>query len=539
MTAPIAAPLGEKENPASGAGSENKRDSAQLSVNNDRQPADSPQASMSVHPIPDWALPQSVKDEESSKRHEWMRTYADRLDDKKHDDKREDAAQFYAQTVQYLPGLVGDIARYVYASSYLPVSEAAVAAALGLMAGICGRSWHTRTKMGLNVYLILLANTGRGKEGMSAGIAALERALMDQRTLVGNFIGPSEFASGQGLIRRLDKSPGFVSVLGEFGLVIKQICSPKASAAQVTLRKVLLDAYGKSGPNGMLRESAYSDTTKNTTTVRAPAVSILGESVPLRFFEGLTPDNVAEGLVPRFCFIEHTGLRPQENDNCGLAPGPDLVANLAALVDTALDHGHKGAFVEVGEDPDARDMLKKFSEEARDRINGEDEVETQLWTRAHAKVMRLAALVAVGCNKHQPVITEAMTTWAIEFVRHDLACIIGRFQHGTVGGGREVRQEADIKRAVLDYLRMNAKQRASYKVPTSLQDQPIAPYNFIRRRVQRCASFIEDPRGLNAALKTILDDLCRADVLERIHVGDASAAYGVSQPLYRPGSSFK
>ena len=45
-------------------------------------------------------------------------------------------------------------------------------AALGLLAGVCGRAFTVSGK-GLNLYLILVARSGVGKEAMHCGVAKL------------------------------------------------------------------------------------------------------------------------------------------------------------------------------------------------------------------------------------------------------------------------------------------------------------------------------------------------------------------------------
>ena len=54
------------------------------------------------------------------------------------------------------PGLVGEIAQFIYAQAPRPVAEIALAGALGLMAGIVGRAYNI-SGTGLNQYVLLLA----------------------------------------------------------------------------------------------------------------------------------------------------------------------------------------------------------------------------------------------------------------------------------------------------------------------------------------------------------------------------------------------
>ena len=62
-------------------------------------------------------------------------------------------------TVTPPPGLMGDIARFIYDAAPRPVAEVALTGAIGLMAGICGRAFNISTT-GLNLYCLMLAHTG-------------------------------------------------------------------------------------------------------------------------------------------------------------------------------------------------------------------------------------------------------------------------------------------------------------------------------------------------------------------------------------------
>ena len=66
------------------------------------------------------------------------------------------------------PGLVGEVAQYIYQTAIRPVPEIALGAAIAITAGVCARSYNI-SGSGLNQYLILLAKTGAGKEGAVTG----------------------------------------------------------------------------------------------------------------------------------------------------------------------------------------------------------------------------------------------------------------------------------------------------------------------------------------------------------------------------------
>ena len=74
------------------------------------------------------------------------------------------------------PGLIGDLATFIYSASPRPVPEISLAAAIGLLAGVCGRSYNI-SGTGLNQYVLLLAQTGVGKEAIASGMGKVMASI--------------------------------------------------------------------------------------------------------------------------------------------------------------------------------------------------------------------------------------------------------------------------------------------------------------------------------------------------------------------------
>lgn len=436
------------------------------------------------------------------------------------------------------PGLVGELADYIYRSAIRPVPEIALGAALALCSGIAGRSYNI-SGAGLNQYLILLAKTGAGKEGAVTGIDNLIAAVRPQVPMVDQFIGPSAFASGQALIKVLDERPCFVSVLGEFGLTLQQLCDPRASSAQLVLKKVLLDLYSKSGWNKILRSSVYSDTEKNTKVIQAPNVTILGESTPESFFEGLDPHHIAEGLIPRFSIIEYNGPRPPRNRNANQPPDANLVARLTELVTVSLTTSNNNTCGSVQIESQALSLLDAFDTECDKLINdAATEVDIQLWNRAHLKALKLSGLIAVGCNPHSPTVTADIANWAIQFIRQEVSVILERFQQGEVGTG-DHRQEQDIRKAIEAFFDMSAEQKKQYRVPDKmLKDVTAVPYHYLRRRLRLRSAFKNDRRGAAKALEEALADLVNAEILNEVPKQQALERFNARSTIYVLGQNW-
>ena len=88
------------------------------------------------------------------------------------------------------PGLMGEIAKFIHAAAPRPVPEIALAGAIGLMAGICGRAFNV-SGTGLNQYILLLAPTGTGKEAAATGINSLMKSIRSEVPASEKFIGPA------------------------------------------------------------------------------------------------------------------------------------------------------------------------------------------------------------------------------------------------------------------------------------------------------------------------------------------------------------
>lgn len=437
-------------------------------------------------------------------------------------------------------GLVGELASYFYATAVRPVPEVALAAAIAFTAGICGRSYNI-SNSGLNQYIILLATTGRGKEGALAGIENMVSAVRKHIPMVDQFIGPAAFASGQALVRVLDEHPCFVSVLGEFGLTLQQLSDSRTNAAQKMLKRVLLDIYAKSGWNRHLRASVYSDSDKNTNIVQAPNVTILGESTPETFFDGLDGTHISEGLIPRFSIIEYTGGRPKRNRHAHIPPSPELVAKVCSLITTSLTISNNGVCAPVQTDANALALLDAFDDQVDAIMNGsKNQVETELWNRAHLKALKLSALLAVGVNPQNPVVTLDMAEWALAFVKKDIAVVSKRFLAGDVGVG-DSKQYNDLRRVIDGYYSTTLEQAAKYGVTDVLFSARLVPYCYLVRKTASVASFRSDRLGATAALKRTVQSMIDSGYLIEISKADmankykfAGVAYGLSQ-TYRIG----
>lgn len=426
------------------------------------------------------------------------------------------------------PGLLGEIAQYIYASSPRQVKEIALAASIGFMAGLCGRAYNV-SKTGLNQYVLLLAKTGTGKEGMVSGIDKILREVRLNVPAITEFLGPSAIASGQALIKHLATHPCFVSILGEFGLTLQALCSFNANPSQIMLRKTLLELYMKSGHDEVLRSTIYSDKASNTPIVSSPAFSMLGESTPQAYYSGLDETMIAQGLLPRFLCIEYLGRVPHLNKkHSEVKPSAELVNRITEVAVNALTLSQNGACINVTLNAEAQAFADNFSRETTDRINSSEVILAQeLWNRAHLKMLKLAALIAVGINAFEPVITIESIQWAHTLVERDIKNVFARFERGQIGSEtNESGQLKDVEELISDYLiRPYDVRLKNYAVNPDMHRDRVCTWSYLLRRITQKGSFRNDRYGATTALKRCIETLVLDGAIIEVKPMDMHARY--------------
>ncbi len=419
------------------------------------------------------------------------------------------------------PGLVGEIAMFIHAAAPRPVPEIALAGALGLMSGIVGRSYNI-SGTGLNQYVLLLAPTGTGKEAIASGIDRLMAQVIKLVPSAVDFIGPGEIASSQAAIKYMSRgSTSFVSIVGEFGIYLQGMASPNAPPHLLGLRRFLLDAYNKSGEGKVLRPSIYSDKEKNTGSILAPAFSLMGESTPEKFYEGLHEGLISEGLLPRFTMIEYLGERPKLNEGHSKAQPPfELVDRLAQVCAHSLMLNSQHKAIHIQTSPEALELFNKFNLHCDANINSsEREIRRHLWNRAHIKALKLAGVVAVGNNPYDPIVDLAIANWAINLVISDVRNLLTKFEAGEIGiENDETKQLAKAVSAIKDYLSLPWSEISKYAGDgvATLHNHKILPFSFMQRRLSTSAVFKKDKMGATIALRRAIATLCERGDLQEI-----------------------
>lgn len=426
--------------------------------------------------------------------------------------------------VNFPPGLMGQIADFIYHQSYKQYRSLSLCAAISAMAGICGRGWNTPTGAGLNLYTVLLAQTAIGKEGMAHGISKLMSAVKYQHNVaaIDEFQGPGEIASGPALYRFIEKKPCCLAILSEFGQTMQSLCHPNAAPHAVTTRKVLLDIYTKSGRGNIARASIYSDKEKNVPEIPEPAFSILAESVPGKFYESLDEAMIAQGLVARLLIVEYKGDRGPTNPNIQSVPDPKLVQTVADLVTVALGRKRDNQVRYVQWSENSFKYQKRFEIfcDKKVRANREGALR-DLYGRAHLTAMKLASLIAIGMNMHEPTITGENWNYAQAMIESAVETVEKRFHVGEIGKiGPEGEQASLIQKEIANYITMflqPKKLSATYGITEKMLTDGIIPFKYLADKLQRKTPFnpqmgFKGSACVRASLKLVCDAGTLAEV---------------------------
>lgn len=434
-------------------------------------------------------------------------------------------------------GLIGEIAEFILACAPRPVPQIALAGAIGLVAGITGRAYNV-SGTGLNQYVLMIAKTGRGKEAIAGGISKLMEAVKVSVPSSIDFIGPTEIASAQAVLKWLSRCPCFYSIVGEFGMKMKEMSMPHANPNIVGFRRALLDLYNKSGRGNVLGAMAYSKREDNTAVVNSPAFTLIGESTPETFFENVSEDVVKDGLLPRFMVINYEGPRVQMNDAHKFAlPSLVLVEKLRQLVAYSLALSRDNKVCEVSQSIEADKIFRDFNAYCDSQINDDrlSNVAHELWNRAHIKAMKLAALYAIGVNYINPQIDADQARRATDEIWTQTDMLKARFDNGEVGGGsvnavvNEAKQTQTMVRMITGFATKQWNGKSDkYRISEEMHRARIYPYNFLLMRLQIYPIFKNDRRGASVAIQRTYQQLLDNDDLREIPKQQMQEKYGKS-----------
>ena len=289
------------------------------------------------------------------------------------------------------PGTIADIIDYTMRTSLYPQPELALAGSIALLATITGRkltdSYGTRT----NVYVLGLAPSGAGKEQARK----TNKILL---TYAGgeSMIGNERIGSSAGMITSIEQSPAILFQIDEIGRFLETLKNPSKAPHLYNVSTVLMAIYGCS--DSLWIGDAYADA-KKTKKINQPHPVLYGTSVPEKFWESLTADNVTDGLLGRMMPFESSAgyVDPQEPEQ--IQPSDSLVDQIRFWCDLKLGgnlHSENPSPAMARYSAEARERFSSHMAEIASRRKTEDGQAAALWSRAAGKAGKLALIFAAS-----------------------------------------------------------------------------------------------------------------------------------------------
>jgi len=428
-------------------------------------------------------------------------------------------------------GIIEDLTNFYWAAAPSPFIEAAIAGAIGFLAGFVGRRYNVNG-MGLNHYNIVVAPTATGKNLVATGTGKLYTALRKQVSLaIPLEQGVGDIYSPQGLRNSVSEHLCCTSILGEIGDLLVRITDNKASSNDRGIMSYMLKLFTASGKGNELGKTVYSDKEKNVKALISPAWSFVGDSTSHSLMRAITAQTVKTGFMSRMTFFEYASPRlPAKNKTSHLVePDPLLINTLDGIVKNVFEMERLDQWKDVPLDSAAQqedyDLDKYLTEtiESFD-LNTEDHFRG-IWSRVREKTLRTAALLAVGVNSDEPVISTANYKWASKLHLRCAYMLIDRFKSGDTGEGNGVvKQQLAMKSFLKSYVKASVDRNLTKTMMAASITEFMLAGGFITYRyvsaMLRNRPCIAESSNPTLTLRNLIDDFVKQGYLRKVHLSD-------------------
>lgn len=360
------------------------------------------------------------------------------------------------------PGLVGRIAEWSLSISRRPQKRLAVAAALSIVSALASRQMVTPEHGALNLFTIVSAPSGHGKDAPLSTIKAVLAA-----TRLGEILGPGGIASDVALDDIANRQPVCLMPIDEFGDFLGSISGsrapPHATRLLSGMRK-LYDAKSYKTSHAAMRHSVY---------LHSPCVSIFGTTTPGQFYDAMTSKQVADGFLNRFLLVNGDAETVRgvggrfEDVPADIVEMSLSIANRAGGMNSArFRMGPAEDPVAGGEAPYRVPWLSEAAKTAWDAYEdavlarmAEDKETGEFAARAAQNALKIATVVAISENPGFPAVDEIHVEYGISFAERSLRDMIDGFN----GHVREA-GNSDIREKILAKLRKSGGQMTQREI---------------------------------------------------------------------------
>jgi hypothetical protein len=399
-----------------------------------------------------------------------------------------------------IPGLIGDIAKWVRKRSYIvqPAYDLATAITCTSLAS-CNNylvdTWHTP----LQPYCMITGVTGSGKNSV---LTAVKR--FSDKIAMGEYV-KGGFQSYYAMLDELKEPPNLACLTWDEAA--RHIASAKnVNGPDFQTITHMLKLFGQ----GNEVVAGIPGRKNDIPDLEHPALNILATSQPAMLGEALGSVAMTTGFPHRFILFDTSpsDLPPLNHNRSDVFP--------SALTRTARamrDHDPDGDFTMIPfKDGKTYNKFREYEEIARRRTLKGDES----WSRANQNALIIAGLAAVGMDPHKPVIDSDIARWAMQIVTWSINCWTEKV-HLIGGESREDRDWHKVQRIIEhpeDFLQLAKGPRQTKQL--KLMQQGYVGWSPLMRGTQ----FSDKMK-----LQNILNAMHEADVIGSTVKGDAEVYF--------------
>jgi len=311
------------------------------------------------------------------------------------------------------PGLVGRIADYSNGAALRDQPLMGVLAGLIAVSSLIDNQvvvgpWRTT----LNLYVILVADTGEGKEAPRKAV----KACLDSVHQLSHV--KEAVSSGPALLRALSDSNRITLLFDEFGRLLRVASNP-TSGHLYELMTEITKFYGlaDSSHGG----KAYAKKSDNVPPIPRPYVVVFATTTERSLTDALSHGDVVDGTLNRYLVVRTDNRQPDYRD-----PDSNMSEELLKALKYSVsmfefsDSSSEHTAMAVSEE--AKSTLIEFRTEA-DNKRVADPILGPLWARAFENAVKVAGILAFGlaATKESPLEELALdiecANWGILFTR--------------------------------------------------------------------------------------------------------------------------
>ena len=311
-----------------------------------------------------------------------------------------------------VPGFINELTDHTLSQAYSPNRALAFFGATAMLAHLAGRTYVDTHGTRTNLYLVVLGETGIGKDAPRRVNRQLADAIGDTRALA------DAMASGEALEELLAKHPAALFQPDEAESFFGALRGNGRTSSSLSERVRRL--YSASAGMYSVRSTARFP---EGAVIVCPHLTMFATGTPEAFYNTLDSRAIVNGLFGR-CLV----LEIRDNYTAH-------IPTTASLPDTLVDTGkwlvarERNAeehdvldLITVGETPSvtaARASAANFLMEQRRRLSEMELYSARaLVVRMSEKIAKLAMIYAISESPENPLISTDAITWATKFVTH-------------------------------------------------------------------------------------------------------------------------